>query len=211
MVVSATQSSRSGIRCLIADGHPMMLRAIESVLMEAGFELVGALSERDDLLATIREVRPDVLVLDAAMLGISGEDLSRACAEVRVVIFTANDGDTVSREGVEPGAFAYVSKSQRLEFLVEVIDIIAAGGSWVDPAVAPTLVAKGVQVAEVLTPRERDVLALVADGRSYQEISESLSITISTVQQHVTSGVSRLGANTRTQAVAMALRLFLIQ
>jgi DNA-binding NarL/FixJ family response regulator len=187
-----------------------MLRAIEAVLVSAGFECVGAISERDDLLSTIRAAKPDVLIVDAAMLGITGEELSQACAEVRVVIFTGSDGHTVLHEGVEPGALAYVSKSQRLEHLVEVVDIVAAGGTWVDPAAAPTLVAKAVTVAEGLTPRERDVLALVADGRSYEEISKTLAITISTVQQHVTSAVSRLDANTRTQAVATALRLFLI-
>jgi DNA-binding NarL/FixJ family response regulator len=187
-----------------------MLRAIEEVLVNAGFECVGALLERDDLLSTIRATKPDVLVIDAAMLGITGEELGQACAEVRVVIFTGNDGHTVLREGVEPGALAYVSKSQRLEHLVEVVDIVAAGGSWVDPAVAPTLVAKAAHADESLTPRERDVLALVADGRSYEEIAKTLAITVSTVQQHVTSAVSRLDANTRTQAVAMALRLFLI-
>jgi two-component system response regulator DesR len=188
-----------------------MLQAIESVLVESGFDVVGALSARDELLVTIRSTGPDVLVLDAAMLGISGEDLGRACAAVRVVIFTGSDGDTVLRAGVEPGALAYLSKSQPLARLVEVVDIVAGGGSWVDPAVAPTLVAKGLEVAQALRPRERDVLALVADGRSYLEISESLSITVSTVQQHVTSAVRHLEANTRTQAVATALRLFLIE
>jgi DNA-binding NarL/FixJ family response regulator len=187
-----------------------MLQAIESVLVKAGFDVVGALSEPDELLVTIRSTGPDVLVLDAAMLGVSGEDLGQACAEVRVVIFTGSDGDTVLREGVEPGALAYLSKSQTLERLVEVVDIVAGGGSWVDPAVAPTLVAKGLEVTEALTQRERDVLALVADGRSYEEISESLSITVSTVQQHVTNAVRHLAASTRTQAVATALRLFLI-
>jgi DNA-binding NarL/FixJ family response regulator len=205
------QNSRSGVRCLVADGHPAMLRAIEAVLVKEGFECVGALLERDDLLSTIRATKPDVLVIDAAMLGITGEDLGQACAEVRVVIFTGSDGQTVLREGIEPGAFAYVSKSQRLEHLVEVVDIVAAGGSWVDPAVAPTLVAKAAQAGESLTTRERDVLALVADGRSYDQISKTLAITVSTVQQHVTSAVLRLDANTRTQAVAVALRLFLIE
>jgi DNA-binding NarL/FixJ family response regulator len=187
-----------------------MLRAVASVVVGAGFELVGELSGPGELLERIRISRPDVLVVDAAMLGVSGEDLGRACAETRVVIFTGSDGDTVLRDGVEPGALAYVSKSQRLEVLVEVIETVAAGGSWVDPAVAPTLASKGVKIAEALTPRERDVLALVADGRSYHQISEALSITISTVQQHVRSAVGRLEANTRTQAVATALRLFLI-
>lgn len=209
-MVEGGQRSRSEVRCLVADGHPVMLRAIELVLTEAGFDLVGSLPEREELLSTIRATRPDVLVIDAAMLGIRGEDLAQACAEVRVVIYTGSDGDAVLREGVEPGALAYVSKSQTLQFLVEVVDIVAAGGSWVDPAVAPTLVAKGVPVAEALTPRERDVLALVADGRSYQEIAEALSISVSTVQQHVTRAVGRLAASTRTQAVAMALRRFLI-
>ena len=178
--------------------------------MNAGFEWVGGLSEREDLLVTVRATKPDVLVLDASMLGITGEELGQVCAEVRVVIFTGGDGDTVLRDGVEPGAYAYVSKSQTLEHLVDVVDIVAAGGSWVDPAVAPTLVAKAVRAAEALTPRERDVLTLVADGRSYDEISKTLAITISTVQQHVTNAVSHLEANTRTQAVATALRLFLI-
>lgn len=187
-----------------------MLRAIESVLVKAGFEFVGALSERDELLDTIRATKPDVVVLDAAMLGMTGAELGQACAQARVVIFTGNDGDTVLDEGVEPGALAYVSKSQSLEFLVDVVDVVAAGGSWVDPALASGLVAKAARVAEVLTPRERDVLALVADGRSYEEIAKTLSITVSTVQQHVTGAVSSLEANTRTQAVAMALRLFLI-
>jgi DNA-binding NarL/FixJ family response regulator len=209
-MVHPTERGRAGVRCLVADGHPVMLRAIESVLQEAGFEVVGVLSEPGELLRAIRATAPDVLVLDAAMLGVTGEDLRQACAEARVVIFTGSDGDTVLHEGVEPGALAYLSKSQSLAFLVETVDIVAAGGSWVDPAVAPTLVAKAVRVAEALSARERDVLALVADGCSYEQIAESLSISVSTVQQHVTNAIVHLEAHTRTQAVAVALRLFLI-
>ena len=197
---------RSRVRCLVADGHPVLLRAIEAVLTKAGFECVGGLSERGDLLGTVQATKPDVLVLDAAMLGITGEELEQVCAEVRVVIFTGGHGDTVLYGGVEPGAHAYVSKSQALEHLVDIVDIVAAGGSWVDPAVAPTLVANAVRGAGALTPRERDVLALVADGRSYDEISEALAIATSTVQKHVASAVRHLAANTRTQAVATALR-----
>lgn len=187
-----------------------MLRAVGSVLVEAGFDLVGELSSPAELLDWIRSSRPNVVVVDAAMLGVSGQALGQACAETRVVIFTGSDGEAVLRDGVEPGAQAYVSKSQKLEVLVEVVDTVAAGGSWVDPTLAPTLVSKGAKGAEALTPRERDVLVLVADGSSYQEISKELSIAVSTVQQHVASAVGHLEAHNRTQAVAVALRLFLI-
>jgi DNA-binding NarL/FixJ family response regulator len=187
-----------------------MRGAIEAVLSAGGFEVVGAASNAGDVLDLIEQKSPDVAVLDAAMLGMDGEQLGRACSKTRVVIYTGSDGNSVLRDGVEPGAFAYVSKSQGLTTLVDVVGIVAGGGSWVDPAVSPILVAKGARAAGSLTPREREVLELVADGRSYQEIADLLEITVSTVQQHVASAIHRLAADTRTQAVAVALRRFLI-
>jgi DNA-binding NarL/FixJ family response regulator len=197
-------------RCLVADGHPVMLRAVSDVLGAAGYDVVGKTSERSEVLDLIRRLEPAIAILDAAMLGMTGEELWEACTATRVVIFTGNDGESVTRAGIEPGALAYVSKSQPLVQLVDVVGIVASGGTWVDPAVAPVLVVRGARVAEALTAREREVLELVADGRSYGEIARLLSITVSTVQQHVSAAVEGLSADTRTQAVATALRLFLI-
>jgi DNA-binding NarL/FixJ family response regulator len=181
-----------------------------AALLEAGFSVAGSASNADELLQLIRESRPDVAVLDGAMLGVGGQEVAAACTKTRIVIFTGSDRDTVLREGIEAGARGYVFKSQPLEVLVEAVGIVARGGSWVDPGAAPTLVARSADMVATLTPRERDVLALVAFGRTYADIAERLSITVSTVQQHVTSAMDHLSADTRTEAVATALRLSLI-
>ncbi|MBA3841124.1 MAG: response regulator transcription factor [Actinobacteria bacterium] len=202
--------SRSTVRVVVADGHPVMLSAIAAELRRAGFNLVGTATSSERILTLVEETQPDVAVLDAAMLAMTGKNLAAVCAATRVVIFTGSDGHTVLDQGIEPGALAYISKTQPLGALVDVVDTVAAGRSWVDPAVAPILVAKVAADGDVLTPRERQVLALVADGCSYQEISERLAIAVSTVQQHVTSAMQGLAADTRTQAVALALRSFMI-
>jgi DNA-binding NarL/FixJ family response regulator len=209
-VTAETRSSPFEIRCVVADGHPVFLQGVASVLARSRFAVAGIASSAKDTVAVIRAAEPHVAVLDPATLGMSAEQLADASAHSRVVIFTGDDGETVLRDALDAGAAAYVFKSQPLETLVDLVELVAGGGSWVDPAAAPAIVAHGAGAVASLTPRERDVLALVAEGQGYQEIAGTLSITVSTVQQHVASAMVRLSAGSRTQAVATALRLFLI-
>lgn len=205
-----TAIQRALVRCAVGDSHPVMLDSVASALSDAGFAVVSTASTSAQTLRAISALAPDVAVLDAAMLAMTGEELGQACLATRVVIFTGSDGENVLREGVEPGALAYVSKSQPLEVLVDIVDIVASGGSWVDPAVAPILIAHGAR-SEMLTRRESEVLERVSNGASYQEIADELGIAVPTVQQHVTSAMAHLAAGTRTQAVAAALRLLLFE
>jgi DNA-binding NarL/FixJ family response regulator len=209
-VTGETRSSRFEIRCVVADGHPVFLQGVASVLARSRFAVAGIASTAKDTVAVIRAAEPNVAVLDPATLGMSAEQLADASAHTRVVIFTGDDGETVLRDALDAGAAGYAFKSQPLETIVDVVELVAGGGSWVDPAAAPAIVAHGADAVASLTPRERDVLALVAEGQGYQEIAGALSITVSTVQQHVASAMVRLSAESRTHAVATALRLFLI-
>lgn len=192
---------------MVADGHSAVVAGIVPVLTGAGFVVEATASTARDAVEAIRGAAPDVAVVDAATLAMTRDDLADACAHTRVVVFTA-DGTTA--EALAAGAHAYVFKSHALDLLVEVVDTVAGGSSWVDPGAAARVIAHGAASAASLTAREREVLCLVADGHSYNEIGDTLSLAASTVQQHVRSAMTRLAADTRTQAVATALRLYLI-
>lgn len=195
--------------CLVADDHPALTSAVSSYLADNGFEIVGPASDGRRALALAEEAQPELALLDFRMPRLMGLDLiaalREASPETRICIYTADGDEKLASEVLAAGAAALVLKEAPLADLVRALEAALAGGSYLDPAVKRADAAGGK-----LTQRELDVLGLLAEGMQHEEIGRRLGISSETVRTHLRKACDRLGAATRTQAVATALRLGLI-
>jgi len=192
--------------CVVADDHPPVLAFLERYLVESGIEVTGSGRDGAEALRRIEQTRPRVAVLDARMPGLSGVEVARrlraAGAATGVVLYTGYGNRALVREALDAGVRSVVDKKAPLDELVQAIRVVADGGTYA---------AAGTRTrTRELTPRERDVLRLLADGLSNELIARELGISARTVRTHVQRAIDRLGATTRTHAVATALRESLI-
>jgi DNA-binding NarL/FixJ family response regulator len=196
-------------RCLVADDHPALAAAVVTFLREAGFEIVGPAPDGEISVSLAAAEQPDVAVVDFRMRRLHGpglvRELAAAAPGMPIVVYTAEGDATMAREVLAAGAAAIVLKEAPLADLLRAVQGAVAGRSYVDAALASN---NGVGVG--LTQRELDVLALLAEGLQHEDIGRQLGISAETVRTHLRKACHRLGAATRTQAVATALRLGLI-
>jgi DNA-binding NarL/FixJ family response regulator len=196
-------------RCLLADDHPALTAAVSAYLAENGFEVVGPVPDGRRAVLLAAEVKPELALVDYRMPRLAGVELVRALREAspetRIAVYTAEADDKIANDVLEAGAVALILKEAPLADLVRALEAALAGGSYLDPALT-----KGAAPGRTLTPRELDVLGLLAEGLQHEEIGRRLGISSETVRTHLRKACDRLGAATRTQAVATALRLGLI-
>lgn len=201
-------------RCLVADDHPAMVEAICEVLVEHGIEVTGRARDGDEALAKIEARKPDVAVVDLRMPRLSGVEIARrvgrSSPETGIILYTAYGERALLTEALDAGARGFVLKEAPLDDLVRAIETVAGGGTYVDPVLAGLLASTAGSRVPELTQRERDVLRLLADGNSNEEIGKQLFISPETVRTHIRKAMEKLDADTRTEAVAKALRQSLI-
>ncbi len=203
------------IRCSVADDHPAVLKAVCDFFVEEGIEVVGQSMNGTDALRQIEEKRPDVAVLDVNMPGLTGIAVARAVSEqglpTAVVLYTAAGDRALLAQAVDAGARGFLLKESPLGELRRAVQAAAEGTVYVDPILAGAL-ATGAATEKLveLTERERDVLRLLAEGHDYDAVGKALFISPETVRVHVRKAMTRLNANSRTQAVAEAIRQSLI-
>lgn len=197
--------------CLIADDHPAVLDSISRYLAASGLTIAATAANGDDAVRKLEQLRPTVAVLDIHMPGLNGLTLierARAAApETATIVYTGDADRGVMTDVLDAGARGFVLKEAPLVDLVRAIEMAASGSIYVDPSLTWTLL-HGPEV--VLSERERQVLRLVGDGLSNDEIAGELFISSDTVRAHLSKACRKLGARTRTQAVVTALRLSLI-
>lgn len=185
------------------------------MLTANGIEVVATLGERDEALAALEAHGPDVLVLDLALPDMAGGELvAAAVADVpstAVVVYAGSAGDVLVAEAFRAGARGFVLKDAPGDDLVEAVRAVAAGQSWLDREFADAVShAFGESQPPKLSDREREILQLLAGGKSNDVIAAALCISTDTVRTYIGRAMKKLEANTRTQAVATALRLGLI-
>jgi DNA-binding NarL/FixJ family response regulator len=192
-----------------------MLAAVCGFLERNGFTIAGSASDGREAVTVIAAERPGVALVDLHMPHLSGIEVARAVApdapDTAFVFYTAFGDQAMLSEALEAGARGFVLKEAPLVDLLRAVERVAAGDAYVDPVLAGALV--GAQVAQQtpsLTDRERDVLRLLADGFSNDAIAARLGISTETVRTHLRKAMTKLDADTRTQAVATALRHSLI-
>ena len=200
---------------VVADDHPAVVEAVADVLAEHGIDIVGRARDGSDAVSQIEESKPDVAILDLRMPGMSGievaRQIGRTTADTGVILYTAFGDRALLTEALDAGARGFVLKEAPLAEVVRAVELVAAGRTYVDPVLAGVLSSSAAtEKITSLTQRERDVLRLLADGMSNEEIGKALFISPETVRTHVRKAMAKLDADTRTQAVATALRQSLI-
>jgi DNA-binding NarL/FixJ family response regulator len=196
-------------RCLLADDHPALTTAVAGYLSQNGFEIVGPVPDGRRAVALAAAEKPELALVDFRMPRLAGIDLVRellaVSPETRVAVYTADATPQMATDVLAAGACALVLKEAPLADLVRALEAALAGRSYLDPALANAESPGGR-----LTQRELDVLGLLAEGLQHEEIGRRLGISSETVRTHLRKASDRLGATTRTQAVATALRMGLI-
>jgi DNA-binding NarL/FixJ family response regulator len=195
--------------CLLADDHPVLCAAVAEFLAGAGYRVIGPVADGRAAVDAARE-QPDAAVLDYRMPRLAGAELVHellaASPGTRIVIYTADGSEELAAGALAAGAAGVVLKEAPLTDLTRALEAVLAGGIYLDPALAQ----RDPRSAR-LTAREREVLELLAEGIGHEEIGKQLGIGAETVRTHLRKACERLGAATRTEAVATALRLGLIQ
>lgn len=197
-----------GIRIMIVEDHPVVREGLAAMMrLREGFEVVASVASGERAVEVYREIRPDVVLMDLRMPGLGGVGAIRAIRaefpDARVVVLTTYDGDEDIHRAIDAGAAGYLLKYAPTEELWEAIQTVHAGGTHFD-GVAATISER--DESRDLTAREYQVVELIVAGNSNKEIGKALGIAETTVKDHVTRILAKLGVEDRTQAATAALR-----
>ena len=209
----------SSSRIVVADDHPVVRRGVKDLLeAEPGFEVIGEASTGQEVIEAVERLKPDVLVLDVSMPGLSGLEVllqvKNISPETRVLIFSIHGNDAYVAEALRKGANGYVLKDAPGEELVRAIHEARAGRHFLSHPLSEQAIAAFIQKAEeepldpyyTLTAREREVLQLAAEGHNGKEISSRLSISPRTAETHRANLMRKLGLHSQTDLVKYAIR-----
>lgn len=214
------------INLLIVDDHPIVRDGLVAILTtQPDFRIVGEAASGQEALALFQQDQPDVVLLDLEMPEMDGVELIRqlrvARPDVKTMVFTAFDTDERILSALQAGAKGYLLKGAPRAELFDAIRIVHRGGSLLQPVVASRLLNQiatpatggqaGGELVEELTPREHEVLVLLAQGKQNKEIAAELTIAERTVKFHISSIFGKLGAGNRTEAVTIAVQLGLVK
>jgi two-component system NarL family response regulator len=206
------------LRVVIADDSPAVRQGLVKVLTSSGIEVVDEAADGVAAIDVVEKTAPDVVVMDLNMPRLSGTEATRRVTErapaTQVLVLTVSAEEEDVTEAILAGARGYVLKDDPLDEVVSGIRAVAAGECLISPRIASTLLGrirerKRDEFAHAPVPlseRELDVLRLVADGKSNQEIGEKLFITSSTVRNHISSILMKLQVENRVQAAVHAVR-----
>lgn len=209
--------SERPITVLIIDDHEMVRIGLAAVLnTEEDIEVVGEAENGETGFRLAKEYRPDVVLMDLVMEGMDGVETTRRIMEelpdCRIIVLTSYLDDDKVYPVLEAGAFSYLLKTSRAPEIADAIRAAARGQSVLEPQVAAKIMSRFRKPQsrplphEDLTEREMEVLKLLAQGKSNQEIADELSIGVKTVKYHLTNLFSKLGVEDRTQAAIYAHR-----
>jgi two-component system, NarL family, response regulator DegU len=206
------------IRIAIADDNEHFRETLREVLQfEDDFQVVGVWRHGVDALLGLEEVEPDVLLLDINMPFLNGVETTKKLQEthpsIRIIILTMHDDEGYVLETLKSGASGYLVKDGSVSEIIRAIREVNAGRAIVHPQVTHTVISQfqgryetNDTWREVLTEREMDILRELANGKSNEEIADTLHITSKTVKNHISNVLSKLRVTDRTQAVIIALK-----
>ncbi|MCU0494035.1 MAG: response regulator transcription factor [Chloroflexaceae bacterium] len=210
--------TRGPIRVLLVDDHAVVRQGLQAFLTAfPDLEAVGEAADGDEAVARCAQLHPDVVLMDLMMPGMDGAEATRAIRAsyptTQVIALTSFNQDDLVLRALEAGAIGYLLKHVRAEELAQAIRSAFVGRPTLAPEAAEALIHSATQPALIgkeLTPREKEVLALLVQGWSNPAIAARLVVSRSTVKFHVSSILSKLGTASRTEAVALAVQRHLV-
>jgi DNA-binding NarL/FixJ family response regulator len=204
------------LRVVLADDHEMIRQALRALLEQHGFAIVGEAADGSTAVKLVSELQPDIAVLDVAMPILNGVGAAEAIAQAnpttRVILLTAlNDGQFASA-ALRVGVRGFVLKLQNIDDLVHAIREVNEGGLYVSPGMSQAVLdaVRNAAGVEPLTPRERQVLQLVAEGKSTKQIAELLKISAKTAEFHRGRVMDKLNIHDTAGVVRYAIRQGLV-
>jgi DNA-binding NarL/FixJ family response regulator len=201
--------SAAPIRVLTVDDHDLLREGVVSVIQsEPDMALAGEAKNGAEAVERYRALRPDVTLMDLQMPEMNGIDAIRAIRgefpSARIIVLTTYEGDVLALRAIRAGAAGYLLKGMLRRDLLDTIRAVHAGKRRIPPEIAQGIAEH--QADDLLSPREIDVLQLVAAGRSNKIIADELSIAEETVKTHMKSIMGKLSASDRTHAVSIAVK-----
>ncbi|MER5263481.1 response regulator transcription factor [Actinosynnema sp. NPDC002837] len=206
----------SAVRIVVADDHQVIRTGYAALLdTQPDFTVVGTASDGGEAVRVCRELSPDVVLMDVRMPGVDGIEATRRLADgPRVLILTTFDLDEYVYDALRAGASGFLLKDVTAEQLFDAVRVVAAGEALLAPTVTRRLISEFARLRpepatsgtalSTLTPRETQVLRLIAEGLSNTEVAARLVVTEETVKTHVSRVLNKLGLRDRTQAVVAA-------
>ncbi len=197
------------IRVLTVDDHPLLREGIAVLIdTQSDMQLIGEASNGREALEQFRNHRPDITLMDLQMPEVRGIDAISAIRgefpDARIIVLTTHAGDFQVSRALKAGVRGYLLKSMLRQELLETIRAVHAGKKRLSAEIATEIAEHAAD--DALTPREIDVLRLIAEGNANKEIAGKLSLTEETVKGHVKNILAKLGVNDRTHAVTIGLR-----
>lgn len=207
------------IRLVLADDHPMIRAGFKTLLAQSNdFEIAGEANNGAELMKVVGDVRPDVTLVDLHMPGMSGlealEKLHRSFPDIKFVVLTMHEEREYVQKALKAGADGYLLKNIEREELEKAIHTVYKGGKYFSPAIT-TILAESVAhpsgtATSEITPREKEVLTLVASGHSTKQIADQLGISIRTVETHRINMLKKMAVNNSAELIKKAFDVGLL-
>ena len=206
------------VRVLFADDHSIVRESLKPILEREGFQVVAEATDGREAVRLAGELHPDVAVLDVGMPLLNGLDAARAiqqeCPRTRTILLTMHSEDTYVLQALQLGVRGYVLKSQAVADLVRALREVCRGATYLSPSVSGTVVQayrEKKDLADPLTAREREVLQLIAEGKSTKEVASLLGVSVKTAESHRTNVMRKLDIHETASLVRYAVRRGLIE
>jgi two-component system response regulator NreC len=207
------------IRIVLADDHVLVRQGLKALLEREGFQVVAEASDGQDALRHVESLQPDIAVMDISMPTLNGlnaaREVRRASPKTRTILLTQHDESQYIRDALEAGVKGYVLKSQVANDLLLAIRQVSRGQVYLSPGVSSAVLeayhSKSEQPKNPLTARERQVLQLVAEGKSSKDVASLLGISVKTAESHRTRLMQKLDIHETASLVRYAVRHGIVQ
>jgi len=207
------------LRIVLAEDHTIVLEGLRALLEKEGFEIVGEAQDGRSAVELARRFKPDIAILDIAMPALNGIDAAaeilRASPDTRTILLTVHDEKQYVVEALRAGVSGYLLKTKAASDLVQAIKEVSRGALYISPGLSRDVVRSFLENKDVkaspLSPREREVLQLIAEGKSTKEVGAILGISVKTAESHRTRIMEKLDIHETATLVRYAIRQGVIQ